>query len=263
MKLITRMAMAGALLVSTTLVMAEQTIEQKVKAAFSKSFPTSTVENVKASPLKGIYAVTVDNGQVLYMDETATYLLTGDMFELNNTGYVNITEKAKEEGRAKILKNLAVKDMIVFSPEGETKAYINVFTDVDCYYCQKLHKEVADLNKVGIEVRYLAFPRAGKGSSAYKKVVSAWCSKDKKDAMNKLKARQNIPEKLCSANPVDEHYNAGLELGVKGTPAMMTKEGRMMPGYMPAYALAQSLGVKISEPLASELKAKAQKAMQR
>lgn len=256
-------SLAAALLLGSTLATAQQNIEQKVKAAFSKSFPTSTIEKVEPSPLQGIYAVTVDNGQVLYMDQSATYLFTGDMFELNNTGYTNITEKSKEEERAKLLKKLNVNDMIVFSPKGKTKAYINVFTDVDCYYCQKLHKEVPDLNKIGIEVRYLAFPRAGKGSGAYKKVVSAWCSKDKLDAMNKLKARQDIPENLCVVNPIDEHYNAGLLLGVKGTPAMMTKEGRMLPGYMPAFALAQALGVKVEEPLATELKAKAKKAMQR
>ena len=48
-------------------------------------------------------------------------------------------------------------DMIVFKPAGQTKAIINVFTDVDCGYCRKLHNEVPQLNAMGIEVRYLLF----------------------------------------------------------------------------------------------------------
>ena len=35
-------------------------------------------------------------------------------------------------------------------------------TDVlnDCGYCRKLHREISQLNDFGIEVRYLAYPRA-------------------------------------------------------------------------------------------------------
>ena len=49
--------------------------------------------------------------------------------------------------------------MIVFSPAEPAKGYINVFTDITCGYCRKLHLEMDDLNRRGVEVRYLAFPR--------------------------------------------------------------------------------------------------------
>ena len=38
---------------------------------------------------------------------------------------------------------------------------VTVFTDVDCPYCARLHDRVAEYNALGIEIRYLAFPRAG------------------------------------------------------------------------------------------------------
>ena len=59
--------------------------------------------------------------------------------------------------------------MVVYPAEGETKSKDYIFTDVDCGYCRKLHKEVPALNKAGIEVRYLAFPRGGLQSSTSKK----------------------------------------------------------------------------------------------
>ena len=51
------------------------------------------------------------------------------------------------------------------------------------------------MNAMGIEVRYLAFPRAGVGSKTYNSMVSAWCADDPNTAITALKARQTIPEK--------------------------------------------------------------------
>ncbi|HAH80198.1 MAG TPA: protein-disulfide isomerase, partial [Gammaproteobacteria bacterium] len=44
-------------------------------------------------------------------------------------------------------------------------------TDVDCGYCRKLHNEMAQINELGIEVRYLAYPRAGVDSDTHDKMV--------------------------------------------------------------------------------------------
>ena len=68
---------------------------------------------------------------------------------------VNLSEKAKEGARAELVANIDKEKLITFSPEGEVKARIYVFTDVDCGYCRKLHNEMADYNAAGIEVNYL------------------------------------------------------------------------------------------------------------
>ena len=67
-----------------------------------------------------------------------------------------------------------------FLPEGKPKASIYVFTDVDCGYCQMLHKNVGKMNELGIEVRYLGYPRAGLNTASFNKLASAWCAADKK-----------------------------------------------------------------------------------
>jgi thiol:disulfide interchange protein DsbC len=134
--------------------------------------------------------------------------------------------------------------MIIFSPEGETRAHITVFTDVSCFYCQKLHKEVPELNKRGVEVRYLAYPRSGLDSPGYRQLATAWCASDRQDAITKLKAQQSVPENVCEENPVADQFALGQQLGVRGTPAMVTETGTMIPGYQSADDLMVTLGLE-------------------
>ena len=67
-----------------------------------------------------------------------------------------------------------------------------MFTDIDCGFCRKLHSEMARYNEEGIRIRYLFYPRAGIGSESYKKAVSVWCADDRKAAMDKAKAGQEV-----------------------------------------------------------------------
>ena len=50
--------------------------------------------------------------------------------------------------------------MITYKAENE-KYVVNVFTDITCGYCRKMHAEMADYNARGITFRYLAYPRSG------------------------------------------------------------------------------------------------------
>jgi thiol:disulfide interchange protein DsbC len=133
--------------------------------------------------------------------------------------------------------------MIVFSPEGEPRAHITVFTDVTCFYCQKLHKEVPELNKKGVEVRYLAYPRAGVGSAGFKQLASAWCADNPQETLTLLKSKKSVPENVCADNPIAAQYQLGQELGVRGTPAIVTEDGQMIPGYQSADELMVTLGL--------------------
>ena len=116
--------------------------------------------------------------------------------------------------------------MVIFPAVGETKGVVSVFTDVDCGYCRKLHQEVPKLNQMGIEVRYLAYPRAGVGSRSYQKIVSAWCAADPNKAMTQLKSGMEIPDVSCE-NPVAAQFDLGQQVGVTGTPAIVLEDGRL------------------------------------
>ena len=142
------------------------------------------------------------------------------------------------------MATVSVDDMVVFSPEGETLDYVSVFTDVTCFYCQKLHREVDQLNAKGIEVRYLAFPRGGIDSDGAKKLATAWCAEDQQTTLTELKAGVELPLNECANNPIAAQYQLGKDLGVSGTPAIVTSTGLMIPGYRPASDLAALLGLE-------------------
>ena len=182
------------------------------------------------------------NGQLLYGSADGRHLLLGDLLEFGADGLVNRTEERRSLRRKDLLAGVDTGDMVIFSPKGEVKTSVVVFTDVDCGYCRKLHQEMDEINALGIEVRYLAFPRAGPGSRSFEKTVSAWCADDPHKAITELKRGNSVPDRTCP-NPVAAQYELGVDLGVTGTPALVTEAGKMLPGYMPAAQLADALGL--------------------
>lgn len=198
----------------------------------------------KPAAMEGFYSVQLDSGPKLYFSRSGDYFFEGNLYSINSGLIVNLTENENAVTRLGLMKELNLQEMIIFSPKPpvKTKAHIMVFTDVDCGYCQKLHQEVPILNAHGIEVRYLAFPRAGVGSPTYDKLVTAWCSANKQDALTRLKNNQNLPSLKCG-NPVDKQYDLGKRMGINGTPAILLKDGTLIPGYKPAADLVKMLGV--------------------
>lgn len=204
--------------------------------------PDIPIERVTLSPLPGIYQLEITGGTVFYGTADGKYLFAGDLYELGEDDLINLAEQDRIGKRQELMATVDVDDMVVFPAGGERKAVINVFTDVDCGYCRKLHNEVPELNAMGVEVRYLAYPRAGIGSESYTKIVSAWCSEDPNEAITALKSGETIPDSNC-ANPVAAQYELGHAVGVSGTPAIVLEDGRLLPGYMPAAALAETIGI--------------------
>lgn len=215
--------------------------EEAVRARLAELLPDIPVSEVRPSPLPGLYTVEVADGSVLYADGAVSHVIAGDMYALTEAGPVNLAEARREERRRDLLAAIDVSDTIVFAPR-QTKAVVNVFTDVDCGYCRKLHQERDELADYGIEVRYLAYPRAGPDSETYENMVSAWCARDRQQAITRLKQGDKVPAKTCE-NPVAEQYRLGALVGVTGTPTLVTPTGELIPGYMPAADLAKRLGV--------------------
>lgn len=207
---------------------AEKEAILKALATIMPSKPDS-VEKSKIVP--GLYEVIVGT-RVLYLTADGKHLIQGDIYDLQTR--TNITDERRSIGRKKIIDTISEDTMIVFSPE-KVEHQVTIFTDIDCGYCRKLHKEIDTYMKAGIRIRYLAFPRSGLNSPSYDKAVSVWCDEDRKEAITKAKAGGMVKkmEKPCT-NPVAQHYNAGQIIGVTGTPSLVLDNGKVIPGYVPA-----------------------------
>lgn len=222
-----------------------QEIEDRMGAALSAfAGQPIDIESVRPSPAPGIVEVQVINGPLLYATEDGGYFfLNGDLHQVSVAGAVNLTEERRSLARKEQLAAVSLEDMVVFSPKGETRDYVSVFTDVTCFYCQKLHMEVDQLNAKGVEVRYLAFPRGGINSDGAKKLATAWCADDQQTTLTELKAGMDLPVNDCADSPIAAQYQLGQEMGVSGTPAIITSSGMMIPGYRPAADLIVALGL--------------------
>ncbi len=204
--------------------------------------PDLPINSVTPTPVAGYLAVELDGGTFLYASVDGKYLFAGDLYELDTT-LVNVTDSRRAGKRRDQLAKVPESELLVFSPRKKpVRKSVFVFTDVDCGYCRKLHLEMRAINDLGIEVKYLAFPRAGVGSEAANKLITAWCSTDRNSALSALKTGKSLPTKTCP-NPVAAQYELGKDIGITGTPAIVTAEGDLLPGYMPAKDLAAALGL--------------------
>lgn len=229
--------------------------EATIKLKVMSHIPRIEVFGVAQSTIAGLYEVDTNAGTI-YITKDGKYFVEGDLYTFTDTSIKNLTEEKFAKKRADELAKLDPKDMIIFSPPPDkVKAVITVFTDIDCGYCRKLHSGMKQMNDLGIEVRYLAFPRAGIDSESYKKYVSVWCAENKQEALTKAKAGEDIPAKTCD-NPVAKQYEIGQSMGINGTPGIIMADGKLLPGYMPPEKLAQVLGITSKkDPKASNLSA--------
>ncbi|MDC3067178.1 DsbC family protein [Pseudomonadota bacterium] len=187
---------------------------------------------VEETGIPGVYIASFGM-QVVYISSDLKFVFKGDLY--NTATGQNITIEAKKKLRALAFESLDDSTMISFLATDlkNTKKNIYVFTDVDCGYCRKFHKEVVRLNNKGINVYYLAFPRAGQEGSTYEKMVSVWCSSNRNEALSVAKKGRKIPAKKCD-NPISEHFKLGLEIELKGTPAVFSSSGIELGGFIEA-----------------------------
>ena len=205
-------------------------------AAFTRLVPGVSPDSVRPSPLPGLYEV-VFGANVVYMSGDGRYLMQGVLLDVDTM--TDLTEPRRAEGRLRLIDDVGEENMIIFGPE-LAKHTVTVFTDIDCPYCRKLHMEVPKMNELGIRVRYLLTPRSQVGSPSYKKAVAVWCAADRAKALTDAKNGVEVPEKDCP-NPVARHMMVGEMAGMRGTPAIVTDDGTLIPGYMTAERLMKML----------------------
>jgi thiol:disulfide interchange protein DsbC len=214
---------------------ADETTDRIIQR-MGKMFPGEQVTDIVPAPLPGIYEVLL-GASLFYVSADARYVFHGDLIDLEQR--VNLSNRRRETARREVFAAIDGKDFIEFAPTtAAVKSTLYVFTDIDCGYCRKMHREVPLLNAAGISVRYLAFPRGGLDGPSFTKAVAVWCAADRQQAMNVAKAGQDVPYHECP-NPVARQFELGRSIGITGTPAVYAASGRQLGGYVPAAEIIQ------------------------
>lgn len=227
-------AVLATLLCCSGLSAADEALQKRLSERLRHVIPDAAITSVKPAPVTGLYEVML-GATVLYMSEDGRYVFRGDIFDLDSKA--NLTDTRRSEARTNAFGNLKAGSTIDFlAKSAKPLATLYVFTDIDCGYCRKFHQEVPALNKAGISVRYLAYPRTGIDSPSYDKAVAVWCATDRKSALTDAKSGKQPALTKCD-NPVASDFRLGESMGVRGTPALFTEQGEELGGYIPAEEL--------------------------
>jgi thiol:disulfide interchange protein DsbC len=217
---------------------AAQMVQQAVKGLAANI----KIDSIAPAPMPGFYQV-IAGGQMVYVSTDGKYLMHGDLIDLGK--HQNLGDAAWSQFRKDELAKVPASQRIVFAP-AHPKYTVSVFTDVNCGFCRALHEHVAEFNKAGIAVEYLAWPRegvtttAGRPTPTYTEMVSVWCAADRKAAFTAAK-EGHTPKVVTCTNPVKDQFDLGLKLGVSGTPTIIGPDGSMLGGYVTPEQLLQAL----------------------
>jgi len=207
------------------------------RVQLAKKLPGAKPEDLRPAPIAGMYEMVLGNNTV-YVSADGKYLINGDLYEMASK--TNLSEIRRAENRVQVLAAIKDADAIIFGPK-TAKHTITVFIDVDCGYCRKLHSEIDEVNKLGIRVRYTAYPRSGPGTPSWAKMEAVWCAKDRRDALTRSQLDEDVGVAKCGVTPVANQYKLGEDAGVNGTPAIFTESGDYIGGYLPPQKLAAYL----------------------
>jgi thiol:disulfide interchange protein DsbC len=213
-------------------------------AAVAARIPGAVVQNLRATPIPGLYELR-QGGDVVYVTADGRYGFSGEIYRLADKA--NLTEQRRRALRLELINAMPESSMVVFSPP-QPKYTVTVFTDVDCQYCRALHQQIAEYNRLGVKVRYLFFPRTGPDTESWFKAEQVWCSTDRKAALTQAKQGQPLQAKTCKPNPIAQGYELGRNIGLEGTPGIVTESGELLPGYAPPDVLVQEIERSLKGP---------------
>jgi len=212
---------------------------QEVKEILKKlNAPDAEITKVQDSPLRGLWEVSINNqGRpgLFYVDFSKAFVVSGSIIEVKsgkNKTAERIT-RLQESQRVDFSKIPLNQALVMGDPVSPKK--VAVFTDPDCPYCAKLHKEMEQvlLQRKDIVFYILLYPIY---KDSYWKAKSITCKKSLKmleDAFDK----KTIPKLDCDTNEIDSNIKLAQGFGITGTPALVLPDGRLHPGWMPAKQL--------------------------
>jgi thiol:disulfide interchange protein DsbC len=285
-----KMFLVGLMTAGTTVFAAESCLgggnskvnTAQVEKALSGILGNAKVVSVSDSPVQGLYEVIIETGGrkvPIYVDCNLKYLVNGEIIDVNKK--VSLTRERlqqlqsqanseKETKLAKILgkdkletlKKEGLIDLISFVDtknlpkpnitygNGNNVAY--VFTDPQCPFCAKLHKEIEKVLKNRKDVKFemilypLPFHKHARGISE-----NIECQKDntaKQDILNKSfdsvasnnESGLSAIDKACATakNIIDNNIKYAQSVGINGTPTIVfPNKGIAVSGAIPAETL--------------------------
>jgi thiol:disulfide interchange protein DsbC len=203
------------------------------------------VKDVRMSPIKGLWELTLERDgrqAVAYMDFAKKYLLPGPVFEIATVKQLTTSPVQKKETKKIDVSSIPLADSIIMgNPMGRNRIF--VFTDPDCPFCARQHTELRRLTSMdkSVAVYVKMFPLK-MHPKAYDK-ARVILGSGSPDLLDKAFSGEKLPQpgEKDAKEPVDATIRLGESLGIKGTPALIFPDGRIVAGFRDKVAIQKIL----------------------
>jgi thiol:disulfide interchange protein DsbC len=211
--------------------------EAQIRRTLQPKLRGAQIESVLPAPVKGLYEVVVrtENGvEVLYADETAKHLFSGELFDTRSDR--NLTEERKRKLSAIRFESLPF-DIAVKVKRGSGRRVLAVFSDPYCPACKRFEQVLAQT--ADITIYYFIFPVIQPDLVEHSR--AAWCAPDRTKAWLDLALHGRVPQPRKCADPVDKTLALGQSLRINSTPTLIFANGERVSGGLPPEQLARML----------------------
>jgi len=198
-----------------------KTVQDNLK----KNFPEIPVKSVTTSPIKDIYEVYM-GGRIVYTNDDAALFFVGNLIDLKNQK--NITEERQQSLTRIDVKALPLNQAIKHV-KGKGERVIYIFSDPDCPYCQRLEKELKNIDNLTIYL--FLYPITSLHPNAENIAQQIWCSKNQYQVWQDylIDKKQPAPVKSCTT-PIAKNISLAKSLDIDGTPTIFLQDGSRISG---------------------------------
>lgn len=205
------------------------------------------VLKVEFGPIKGLWQVNVEqDGKTfpIYLHYSKKYVFSGDIIDIKTQKTVNSLIPDNGNSYNQVVDSTLRADkldfnsiplgdaLVIGSKDAKNKAV--VFTDPDCPFCVKLHKElkkiVSSRKDIAFYIKLYPLPMH---PDAKRKSETIMCEKSLK-LLDDAFAGRRIPSPKCKTKSIEDNIELAKKIGVQATPAMILENNSIVTGYRDA-----------------------------
>ncbi len=233
-------ALAPALFPALLLLAAAPAVadEAVIRKVLTERFATLKIDEIRPSPVQGVWEVRFDGSEILYSDATGEHIFAGGALIETKTR-TDLTERRLEQVLAVAWDTLPLKDAIAIR-QGNGQRRMAVFADPNCGFCKRFERDIAGLKDVTIHVFLLPIL----GPDSVVKSRDIWCARDASRAWRDWMLDGKLPSKAsasCKTEALDRNLAFSRTHRINGTPAVFFADGTRRPGAIPIAQVEQLL----------------------
>jgi thiol:disulfide interchange protein DsbC len=205
--------------------------EAAIRKALAERYPKLKIDEVRRSPLAGLWEVRYDGAEILYSDAAGDFIIVNAAM-IDTRTQTDLTGQRIQQLLAIDWSQLPLRDAIVIR-QGSGARKLAVFVDPNCGFCRRFERDLSAIKDV--TVYNFLLPILGPDSVAKSRDI--WCARDPGTAWRRWMLEGVQPPKApasCNAGAMERNLAFSRTHRITGTPAVFFEDGTRRPGAIPA-----------------------------